>query len=343
MIFYENENDDMNLFFQNEYDFPRDFYSSGDDNKINRQDSNEMISLEDSHFKDYDFDACQKYPNSPCFLFEGQSSFPTEPNSKDHHLNQKRSREETEYYEQNDNVLVEEKEENKIEVKECEEKTDEKDEQKEEKAEEKSTTNKKEKNYINNNINNNTKARGRRKKDESYDDEPEHDKFKPDNIIQKIKTFYFKYVLELLNNSLKDNHYKFYPLDKTLNVNLKKDFNEDLMNRTIYDIFMNSELNERHKNGDYSNKNLINKILEENCEIKTIKILKLKYIDVLNYIRQNDRKNFLEKIRAKEQKNKGQQIDLYMKEVNFMLDDYENWFRRKNGRNVNRNKKKKIE
>ena len=114
MIFYENENDDMNLFFQNEDDFPRDFYSSGDDNKINRQDSNEMISLEDNHFKDYDFDACQKYPNSPCFLFEGQSSFPTEPNSKDHHLNQKRSREETEYYEQNDNILVEEKEENKI-------------------------------------------------------------------------------------------------------------------------------------------------------------------------------------------------------------------------------------
>ena len=96
MIFYENENDDMNLFFQNEDDFPRDFYSSGDDNKINRQDSNEMISLEDNHFKDYDFDACQKYPNSPCFLFEGQSSFPTEPNSKDHHLNQKRSREERE-------------------------------------------------------------------------------------------------------------------------------------------------------------------------------------------------------------------------------------------------------
>ena len=343
MIFYENENDEMNLFFQNEDDFPRDFYSSGDDNKINRQDSNEMISLEDNHFNGYDFDACQKYPNSPCFFFEGQSSFPTEPSSKDHHLNQKRCREETEYYEQNDNALVEEKNEEKIEVKECEEKMDENEEQKEEKAEEESKTIKKEKKCINNNINNNIKSRGRRKKDESYDDEPEHDKFKPDNIIQKIKTFYFRYVLELLNNSLKDNHYKFYPLDKTLNVNLKKDFNEDLMKRTIYDIFMNSDLNERHKNGDYSNKNLINKILEEKSEIKTIKILKMKYTEVLDYIRQNDRKNFLEKIRAKEQKNKGQQIDLYMKEVSFMLDDYEKWFGRKNGRNVNRNKKKKIE
>jgi hypothetical protein len=304
MIFFENDNDEMNFSFNAEDNHPHDFYSFEDDNRINPQDSNENNGVDDNHFINFDFDACQKFPN-PSLLFEGQSFYPTEPNSKDNHLNQKRCREETEYYEQNDNVLVEEKEENKIEVKECEEKTDEKDEQKEEKAEEKSTTNKKEKNYINNNINNNTKARGRRKKDESYDDEPEHDKFKPDNIIQKIKTFYFKYVLELLNNSLKDNHYKFYPLDKTLNVNLKKDFNEDLMNRTIYDIFMNSELNERHKNGDYSNKNLINKILEENCEIKTIKILKLKYIDVLNYIRQNDRKNFLEKIRAKEQKNKG--------------------------------------
>lgn len=334
MIFFDNDNDGMNYNFNEEDNYPHDFYSFEDDNRINPQDSNEMDGIDGNHLMDYDFDACQKFPN-PSLLFEGQSSYPTEPNSKDNHLNQKRCREETEYYEKNENNLLEEKEEEKTEEKECEEKKEQKEEQKEEKTEQ-------DKIFYNQKENSNTKPRGRRKKDETYNDEPEHDKFKPDNIIQKIKTFYFKYVLEMLNNSLNDNHYKFYPLDKTLNVNLKKDFNEELMIRTIYDIFMNSDLNERHKGGDYSNKNLINKILEEKSEIETIKILNMKYIEILDYIRQKDREYFLDKIRAKEKRNKGHQIDLYMKEVSFMLDDYENWFGRKNGRVVNKNKKKKI-
>ena len=334
MIFFENDNDEMNFSFNTEDNYPHDFYSFEDDNRINPQDSNEINRIDDNHFSNFDFDACQKFPN-PSLLFEGQSFYPTEPNSKDNHLNQKRCREETEYYEPNENNLLEEKEEEKTEEKECEEKKEQKEEPKEEKTEQ-------DKIFYNQKENSSTKPRGRRKKDETYNDEPEHDKFKPDNIIQKIKTFYFKYVLEMLNNSLNDNHYKFYPLDKTLNVNLKKDFNEELMKRTIYDIFMNSDLNERHKGGDYSNKNLINKILEEKSEIETIKILNMKYIEILDYIRQKDREYFLEKIRAKEKKNKGHQIDLYMKEVSFMLDDYENWFGRKNGRVVNKNKKKKI-
>ena len=334
MIFFENDNDEMNFAFNAEDNYPHDFYSFEDDNRINPQDSNEINRIDDNHFSNFDFDACQKFPN-PSLLFEGQSFYPTEPNSKDNHLNQKRCREETEYYEPNENNLLEEKEEEKTEEKECEEKKEQKEEPKEEKTEQ-------DKIFYNQKENSTTKPRGRRKKDETYNDEPEHDKFKPDNIIQKIKTFYFKYVLEMLNNSLNDNHYKFYPLDKTLNVNLKKDFNEELMKRTIYDIFMNSDLNERHKGGDYSNKNLINKILEEKSEIETIKILNMKYIEILDYIRQKDREYFLEKIRAKEKRNKGHQIDLYMKEVSFMLDDYENWFGRKNGRVVNKNKKKKI-
>ena len=328
MIFFENDNDEMNFPFNAEDNYPHDFYSFEDDNRINPQDSNEINRIDDNHFSNFDFDACQKFPN-PSLLLEGQSFYPTEPNSKDNHLNQKRCREETEYYEPNENNLLEEKEEEKTEEKECEEKKEQKEEPKEEKTEQ-------DKIFNSQKENSSTKPRGRRKKDETYNDEPEHDKFKPDNIIQKIKTFYFKYVLEMLNNSLNDNHYKFYPLDKTLNVNLKKDFNEELMKRTIYDIFMNSDLNERHKGGDYSNKNLINKILEEKSEIETIKILNMKYIEILDYIRQKDREYFLEKIRAKEKRNKGHQIDLYMKEVSFMLDDYENWFGRKNGRVVNK-------
>ena len=102
--------------------------------------------------------------------------------------------------------------------------------------------------------------RGRRKKDAEYNTKPIHDKFSEDNHIQKIKTFIFDYILEHLNNSLKYARQKFYPLSKKINSNLKKNFNEELLNRTIYDIYMNSDLNKRYINIPDSNRILIKKI-----------------------------------------------------------------------------------
>ena len=57
--------------------------------------------------------------------------------------------------------------------------------------------------------------------------------------------------------------YKFYHLSKQLNINLKKDFNEKLLNRTIYDIYMKEDLNKRYINVPDSNRTLIHKIYEE--------------------------------------------------------------------------------
>ena len=54
--------------------------------------------------------------------------------------------------------------------------------------------------------------RGRRKKNVEYDDEPHHDKFTEDNIIQRIKTFIFDYILERLNKSLKYESRRFYTI-----------------------------------------------------------------------------------------------------------------------------------
>ena len=89
---------------------------------------------------------------------------------------------------------------------------------------------------------NNEIKKGRRKKDVDYDIKVVHDKFKGDNIIKKIKNNIFDYILERLNKSLKDDINEFYPLTTELNTNLKKDFNEKLLNRTIYDIYINSDL-----------------------------------------------------------------------------------------------------
>ena len=190
----------------------------------------------------------------------------------------------------------------------------------------------------NNEDGNGKKKRGRRSSDKTYSEEADHTKFKEDNIIRKIKTYTFKYILNALNNSLEKTRNRFYPLDKDLNENIKKDFNMELLDRTIKDIYDNSGLNKRFKNPKFSNKFLIKKIFDEKVEIKTINILNMKYIDILNYIRENDMDNFLETIKEKEKKKQEKNIDLYMEELKNILIVYEKWFDAKCGRN----KAKKI-
>ena len=188
---------------------------------------------------------------------------------------------------------------------------------------------------------NTNKKMGRRLKDEIYNNKVKHDKFSEDNIIIKIKTYIFKYILDLLNESLQYSKFKFYPLNTRLNTNIKKDFNIKLLDRTIYDLYNNEDLNKTYINGNDSNKVLIKKLYEENVEKKTLKILKMKFKDVLNYIKEKGMENFLEKIKEKEKKTKGESIDLYMDFVKHLLKEYENWFKVKNGRNPKKQQKNK--
>ena len=71
-----------------------------------------------------------------------------------------------------------------------------------------------------------------------------------------------------MNDSLELSKNKFYPLNKRLNQNIKRDFNIKLLDRTIYDIYITEELNKNYINKNESNKILIKRILEENIEKK---------------------------------------------------------------------------
>jgi len=177
----------------------------------------------------------------------------------------------------------------------------------------------------------NIKKMGRRLKGKKYENEANHNKNSDDNIIIKLKTAIFKYILNLLNQSLEFTKYKFYPLNVKLSTCLKKEFNMELLERTIYDIYNTEDLNKIYINDNDSNKNLIKKIFEENVEKKAIGILKMKYKDVLNHIREKDLENFLKKI---ENKNKEKS---FMDNVRHLLLTYEDWFRIKNGRNTKKN------
>ena len=180
----------------------------------------------------------------------------------------------------------------------------------------------------------NIKKMGRRLKDKKYENEANHNKNSDDNIIIKLKTAIFKYILNLLNQSLEFTKYKFYPLNVKLSTCLKKEFNMELLERTIYDIYNTEDLNKIYINDNDSNKNLIKKIFEENVEKKAIGILKMKYKDVLNHIREKDLENFLKKI---EIKNKEKSNDSFMDNVRHLLLTYEDWFKIKNGRKNKKN------
>jgi len=139
--------------------------------------------------------------------------------------------------------------------------------------------------------------------------------------------------LNKLNKSFKNKIYEFYPLTKEINNNLKKDFNEKLLNSTIYDIYMNSDLNKNYININDSNRKLIKKIYDEKIETETITILEMKFKDILDYIREKDLDDFLTGFRNREIKKDNKFIDLYMQKVEKMLFKYEVWFQKKIGRN----------
>ena len=329
-FFDDNYSDNFESYYFDEKNNNYHFFE--EDNEINHQIPNESIKEERAIFdKESGF---FNYFEKPSSFFDNIFDINlgnTETTSKGEQnelLNQKRKREEIKTKSDKEIILLkEEKNEENMEENEIALEEEEEDEVKSNKQ-----RNKKQ--------NNNNK--GRRKKDEKYDDEAAHDKFKPDNVIRKIKTFIFKYILEKLNNSLIDTFLKFRPIDTHIIKYLKKDFNEKLLGRSICDIYMNSDLNKKQQQKIGSNKILIEKILKENKERNTIKILKLTFNDILNIIRNKDKDYFLGQIREKEEKNKNPRVDEYMPVVEDYLLNYENWFYNKKARNVKKINQKKL-
>lgn len=187
--------------------------------------------------------------------------------------------------------------------------------------------------------------------DESIDDsnsngENTHDKFSDDNLMRKIKSNITNYIITELNNSLRYKKYKFLKWQKDLTENLKKVFNIELLDRSIMDIISNTPIAKKYKKIDKdSNKKLVQKILEENRESKTIAIFNKKYIDIINEIRfdENNVYFFLKKIKEKEKnvkQNNNIDIEKYIKLIKDLLYNYEKYFYDKVGRQNNTKKNK---
>lgn len=184
------------------------------------------------------------------------------------------------------------------------------------------------------------KTRGRKKNGEKYFDDSGHGKNSEDNIMRKIKTHLMDQIVIILNNSLNDKTNPFYKIDKVINENLKKDFNMQLMEKTIAKIFSETPISSKYKKNydKLYNKKIIQKIFDENIEFNTINLLQKKFLEMLRFIRENNLNEFLKSIKKKESKNPN--VEGYLSSIKELFFNYENWFDIKKGRN--REKKQKY-
>ena len=182
----------------------------------------------------------------------------------------------------------------------------------------------------------NIKKKGRIKKVDINNKIVKHDKLSEDNIIRKLKRYILDYIILMLNQSIKFKSGKFRPLNKIMKERLKRDENVELLNKTIANIFSNTKMNKVSEKKRKSNKDLIEKIYNENIEKETIKILNMSFQEILNEIRDKYLDYFLSKIKEKEIKienKKDFDIEEYINNAKNLLLNFEDYFRKKKGRN----------
>lgn len=187
----------------------------------------------------------------------------------------------------------------------------------------------KEEENINVKIKGDNHKKGRYKKGEDNNG-AKHNKFKKDNIMRKIKASLFNYHLKLLNEKLKNQNQKFKILPAKLKENVNKNINLMLLDKKLCDIYKKPPLDDNRFANDKGNSKLIDKIYKDNNLPEVIELLNMSFKEFLDYIRKNEKDKYLDTIREKEKKNQNtKDLDNYIKEVEDLLDHYEEWFEQK--------------
>ena len=175
------------------------------------------------------------------------------------------------------------------------------------------------------------------RKTKGDNEEREHSKFKEDNKMRKIKSYFLKFLPDYVNSSLSLEHMKFLKIDKTVNQELKKDYNVDLMQKTLKQIFAENPICGRYsqqKNNENYNAELVEEIYEKNEETEAIEKLNQTYIQVLDIFRKNNLQQFKDDILQKEIKNGENKstAEMYVNQLVKLLFNYESWFNDKSPR-----------
>ena len=191
-----------------------------------------------------------------------------------------------------------------------------------------------------------------------------HSKINDDNMILKIKNNFSNSIVDLLNNSfiyrgpeiLDGNPHtnKFLKINGQINKKIKKDNNINMLNTKIKDFLSENVSPKFQKAEKDHNKKLIEKIQEQNKEVKILSILELTYKDMLDIFNGNisdelklkikdikifdnfsKLEDFLEKMRKKEEDEgmPDEFINKYIEKMRRLCKGFEEWFNAKLGRN----------
>jgi hypothetical protein len=164
--------------------------------------------------------------------------------------------------------------------------------------------------------------------------------------MRKVKSYYIKYITEIVNSSLSPDHKKFLKLAPYVNENLNINYNLDLMKKPIKEIYAENPINKRYSKktiDKYYNRDLVEEIYDKNEETEAIRILDMTFFEYLDFMRKNDLNKFKQDLIQKEVKNGESQQEAirYVNGLMMLLMDYEGWFKRKTPRTSRKGKKVK--
>ena len=215
---------------------------------------------------------------------------------------------------------------------------------------------------------------GRKKK--SDNNKRKHNKSCGDNIIIKIKGYFFTFIRDITKNNFINKTLYFRKLPYKFISKLSKKFNVRLMNMQMKDILSEIPITSKNKKSHkFENKFIVEKLYKEEKEKKVIQILDLtfrelfiifrrklnyvgdkaeleiisKKIEDLDLLKDNNYKDInylIDQIRDKS-KNMDEESDTeiteddyekYIKELRYFCCIYEKWFKKKIARNSKKNK-----
>ena len=215
---------------------------------------------------------------------------------------------------------------------------------------------------------------GRKKK--SDNNKRKHNKSCGDNIIIKIKGYFFTFIRDITKNNFINKALYFRKLPYKFISKLSKKFNIRLMNMQMKDILSEIPITTKNKKSHkFENKFIVEKLYKEEKEKKVIQILDLtfrelfiifrrklnyvgdkaeleiisKKIEDLDLLKDNNYKDInylIDQIRNKS-KNMDEDSDTeiteddyekYIKELRYFCCIYEKWFKKKIARNSKKNK-----
>ena len=170
-----------------------------------------------------------------------------------------------------------------------------------------------------------------------------HSKYKPDNQMRKIKSYFIKYTTDNINSSLSSEHKKVLRINPKVNENLNTKYNLGLNKKRVKDIIEENPINGRYsKEGIDKNYNkvIVKEIYDKNEETEAIRILDMTFIEYLDFMRKNDIDKFKHDLIKKEIKNGETENEAikYVDELVDLLMDYEGWFERKTPRTPRKEK-----